>query len=228
MITFDDGYANNQYALTVLKEYKVPGIFFTCANNVLYNKCFWWDVLYRERKQRGGSEDNIREERRYLKVKKIHEIEKYLKNEFGEESFHPRGDIDRPFTVKELRSLSEEMLVCVGNHTSDHAILTNYSRAEIKAQVTTAQEIIHSITRTIPQMIAYPNGKYSKEVIEVCQESGLCIGFTTEPGKTYLPIERAGSRVMSLGRFTLWGNRCIRNQCEGFRSDVRMSSHGIV
>src|SRR5687768_7492726 len=56
MLTFDDGYYNNRLAVPILEEFNVPAVFFISTNNVRDNKCFWWDVLYRERITQGASE----------------------------------------------------------------------------------------------------------------------------------------------------------------------------
>src|SRR6185503_14729774 len=54
MLTFDDGYYNNVHALPILQEYRVPAVFFISTNHVRQNKCFWWDVLHRERMAQGA------------------------------------------------------------------------------------------------------------------------------------------------------------------------------
>ena len=44
-----DGYYNNNLALPILKEYNIPALFFISSNHIKQNKCFWWDVVYRQR-----------------------------------------------------------------------------------------------------------------------------------------------------------------------------------
>src|SRR5882724_3251133 len=55
LITFDDGYFNNSLARPILEEYGVPAVFFISTEHVRQNKCFWWDVLYRQRAAEGAS-----------------------------------------------------------------------------------------------------------------------------------------------------------------------------
>ena len=223
MITFDDGYYNNQYALTVLKKYQIPAVFFISTNHVKYNKCFWWDVLYRERIKLGIPVKDIQRERKKLKSKTSEEIEKYLKDIFGEESLTPVGDIDRPFTPSELKDFSRDEFVFLGNHTSDHAILSNYSSNKIKSQILNAQNTINDITGITPIIISYPNGVYSNEIIKLSKEIGLKLGITVDNKKNYLPIDYQGDGCMRLGRFLL--ERVERRdnlimQCELLRSDI--------
>src|SRR5688572_17254650 len=67
MVTFDDGYFNNVRALPVMKRCDVPTTFFISTGHVRDGRCFWWDVLYRERSARGASLAQIRAEGAALK-----------------------------------------------------------------------------------------------------------------------------------------------------------------
>lgn len=222
IITFDDGYFNNQYSLSILKEYKIPAVFFVVTNYIKHNKCFWWDVLYRERMKAGISIKNISREIDFLKSKRNDEIERYIIDAFGERALIPISDIDRPFSPKELKEFSCEKYVFIGNHTADHAILKNYSLSEVKSQILDAQNSIYEITGKKPTVISYPNGKYSADVIRISKEVGLKIGFTIEPKKNHLPLNLEGNDLMQLGRFSLHGDNSILSQCEMARSDVQL------
>ena len=219
LITFDDGYFNNIRALSILKKYKVPAVFFISTNNVKYNKCFWWDVLYREMKKLGKSESEIIHKQRWLKTKTNDDIENYLIKEFGKDIFNPRNNIDRPFTHLELKDFSKEKYVFLGNHTSDHGILTNYSTDEIRSQILNAQKTLYDITGIKPLCISYPDGAYSDKVINISKEIGFKFGITTNYKKNYLPLDCNKSDCMRLGRFDLSSSSNIIKQCELFRSD---------
>lgn len=220
LITFDDGYFNNQYVLPVLKEYGIPAVFFVTANHVKHSKCFWWDVLYRERMKQGKPAKGITQEGLQLKSKTNDEIERYIIDRFGATAFRPIGDIDRPFTPSELKDFSKEKHVFLGNHTSDHAILTNYSKSEIKSQILGAQNGIYDITGITPVIISYPNGNYSNEIIEISKEISLKLGITIDFKKNYLPIDFQGNDAFRLGRFILDGNNQLIKQCAMFRTDI--------
>jgi len=217
LITFDDGYFNNQYALPILKEYQIPAVFFISTNHIVYNKCFWWDVLYRKRIKQGISVRNIMRETTHLKSKTNEGIEKYIKDLFGKDAFKPISDIDRVLTPLELKDFSNEKYVFLGNHTSDHAILTNYSQDGIRSQILNAQTTIYDITGITPIIISYPNGNYSDEVIRISKEIGLKLGITVDSRKNYLPIEFENDVYMRLGRFILQGDDGFIEQLESFR-----------
>ena len=140
MITFDDGYYNNTLALPVLQRYQIPAVFFISTDHVREDKCFWWDVLYRERLTQGATPAQIYREVLSLKSQTTEWIEAELKVRFGADAFQPRGDVDRPFTPAELREFALLPHVHLGNHTANHAILTNYPPDEIRSQILRAQE----------------------------------------------------------------------------------------
>ncbi len=222
LITFDDGYYNNQLALPILEKYKVPALFFISANHIIDNKSFWWDVIYRERVKDGASEEQIAEETIMLKQKKNDEIEAYIIDIFGQNALQPVNNIDRPFTPSELKKFSEHPLVFLGNHTSNHAILTNYTSEEIRTEIITAQESIINITGITPNTIAYPNGNFTPQTPVICKELGLKLGITIIEQKNYLPLSLDTSNAFLLKRFILWGDRSIEKQCAAFRSDIQL------
>lgn len=223
LITFDDGYFNNTLALPVLKKYDIPAVFFISSNHILRNKCFWWDVVYRERIRKGYSEAEIEAEIQSYKFKKTDDIENLITQQLGRGVLDPVSDIDRPFTPSELRMFAKEKEVFIGNHTANHAILTNYSIPEVREEIVACQLFIEELTGILPVAIAYPNGGYSESIIKECRNiRGLKMGITTVHDKNRHPLNLDSIDAFSLGRFTLWGNDSIRNQCRFIRSELRL------
>ncbi|MDB5356853.1 MAG: hypothetical protein JWN24_3306 [Phycisphaerales bacterium] len=220
LITFDDGYYNNSLAVPVLKEFDVPAVFFISTDHVQHNKCYWWDVLYRERTAQGAPERQIYREAVALKKLKTAQIEEQLSAQFSPSAFAPRGDIDRPFSPPELKEFAANPQVHLGNHTAGHAILTNYSAEEVRSQVQSAQEALREMTGTTPISIAYPNGGHNDQIIQICREAGLKLGFTVRPEKRDLPLDASAPGLLRLGRFTPHGESPIVTQCRTYRSDV--------
>ena len=222
MLTFDDGYYSNSLAVPVLEEFKVPAVFFISTNHVLQNKCFWWDVLYRERKQQGVPPRRIYREAVGMKSMPTEQIEARLQAMFGEDAFKPRGDIDRPFTPDELREFAGCPFVHLGNHTANHAILTNYPPEGVREQVNGAQQSLEKMTGRMAETIAYPNGGNSPTIVRTCGELGLKAGFTVRPTKNALPLPADDSRLLRLGRFCPHGDASILSQCRTYRSDLQL------
>ena len=220
LITFDDGYYNNTLARPILEEYGVPAVFFISTNHVRENRCFWWDVLYRERRAQGASERQVYHEALGVKSLQTEEIESELRERFGPDALRPRGDIDRPFTPGELREFARCPYVHLGNHTANHAILTNYSPAEARAQIRGAQDALREMTGQTPISIAYPNGAHDPQIVAICREAGLKVGFTIRPEKAHLPAGPRATDLLRLGRFCPHADAPMESQCRTYRSDV--------
>jgi peptidoglycan/xylan/chitin deacetylase (PgdA/CDA1 family) len=222
LITFDDGYYNNHLALPILQEYQVPAVFFISPGHIAQNKCFWWDVIHREGLKRGTSIEKVEKEILTLKQKKNADIEQYIKDNFGVNALCPISDIDRPFTPSELNEFSKKQFVFLGNHTNNHAILTNYSLSEIKTEIVDAQKSILNFTGIEPIIIAYPNGNFSSDILPIIKECGIKLGITVVELKNYFPINLKGNDAFLLNRFILWGNKNVDVQCASFRSDIQL------
>jgi len=220
LLTFDDGYFNNTAALPLLERYRVPAVFFISTDNVRHNKCFWWDVLYRELCGRGVPPTAIHAEALSLKSRTTEEIESALAERFGHFAFTPRCDIDRPFSPHELRAFAAHPFVHIGNHTANHAILTNYAPPLVREQISKAQQFLFETTGSEPAAIAYPNGAYSPQVLATAAQLNLAIGFTTEPAKTRLPVPSDPPNRLRLGRFVPHAETPLLEQCRTYRSDL--------
>ena len=72
------------------------------TDHVQQNKAFWWDAFSRELSRSGVSPDQQKSEIEQLKVMTPEKIEAYLCQRFGPAVLRPYGDIDRPFTPREL------------------------------------------------------------------------------------------------------------------------------
>jgi peptidoglycan/xylan/chitin deacetylase (PgdA/CDA1 family) len=200
VITFDDGYSNNARARPVLEEFAVPATFFISTSHVAEQKAFWWDALYREGHKRGATAASLHKQRQLLKGLRADQIESRMTGWFGARALQPLGDCDRPFTTGELTAFARSPYVALGNHTSDHGILTNYDPPGVRAQVLGAQQFLAGVTGTPPRSIAYPNGGYDATVLEALRDTGLEIGLTLRTG---LNVGDA-LRPMELRRLTIW------------------------
>ena len=190
MITFDDGYFNNILAIEILEKYKIPALFFITTKNIQENKSFWWDILYKYRTRQGSSIEAIRHEQRSLKSFKHSSIDNYIVQNFGFEAFKPWSDIDRPFNESEIKNLSKNIYVSIGNHTHNHSILTNYTKEEIEDELRESNKILFDLTGVVPVATAFPNGNFNKLVLETTAEANFRFAFTTESKKNLLPIGR--------------------------------------
>ncbi|TDN38344.1 polysaccharide deacetylase family protein [Hymenobacter sp. UV11] len=222
LLTFDDGYFNNQLALPVLRRYGVPATFFISSHHVLAGQAFWWDVVYRARQRQPLPPAAQLAEHEHLKGMQHAEIDQYLLANFGLEALRPVGDLDRPFTPAELQAFACEPEVTLGNHTAHHAILTNYAPAAVAHELAACQQHLAQLAGPTPRAVAYPNGNTSAAVVAAAGAAGLHLGVTVEPGKNYLPFARHNVDTLQLKRFLLWGDRDVERQCRLFRADFNL------
>jgi len=218
LVTFDDGYYNNTKALPLLEEFRVPAVLFVSTQHVIRGKAFWWDVLERNGHLRGTPRSQVRDMVKRLKRLKTAEAETQMRAQFGSEALRPVNDVDRPFTPLELRDFAAHPLISVGNHTADHAILTNYSPAEVRAQIQRAQDDLQTMTGKSPAIIAYPNGNETPAIVDAARSAGILFGLGIHPDRNGLPLQPGSKGAMTLRRFMLTGDCGIEAQCRASRS----------
>lgn len=220
LLTFDDGYANNQRALPILRALSVPATFFVSARHVAEARCFWWDVVYRERSRRGASMASIRREIGLLKRQVPEEIETWLQQTFGADALHPVSDTDRPFTAAELRVFAADPLVTLGNHSARHADFTRLDSESVASEIREAQAYLADLAGSPPMILAYPNGAYDERSIAAARATGLRLGVTVGRQKTQLPL--TGTASMTIARaFVPCGDELLP-ACRRSRSDVQV------
>ncbi|MCU0450408.1 MAG: polysaccharide deacetylase family protein [Bernardetiaceae bacterium] len=217
LLTFDDGYYNNRLALPILEEFAAPAVFYVVAGHVQANRCMWSDVVYRHRWRQGWPLARIRAEQEGLKHLRATELEAEVEHRFGPGCLQPWGNADRFFTPPELRQFAQHPLVEIGNHTQDHAILTNYEAEGVRQQVEACQQNLWQLTGRLPSSIAYPNGNFNPQVLAVCRQLGLTTGVGVWRGKNYLPLQ--SHQLLDLQRFTPVGDRPLAPQMAHFRAD---------
>jgi peptidoglycan/xylan/chitin deacetylase (PgdA/CDA1 family) len=226
LVTFDDGYFSNTKALPVLERHGIPAALFVSTDHVLQGKAFWWDVVERESLKRRMPQSHVNQVHETLRRLRTADAEAFVQAEFGPRALRPVGDRDRPFTLPELSEIAKHPLISLGNHTSNHDVLTNYSAGEVRAQIESAQEIIGSIVGKAPNFIAYPNGEISDSVLEAARASGMQFGLSVNPGRNRLPIEAGSLAAMKLKRFALTGDAAIEPQCQVSRSMISLYRAG--
>lgn len=205
MITFDDGYYNNSLAINILDKYKIPATIFVTTRNIFETKSFWWDIIYKYRTREHISLESIRKEQISLKKYKYAHIERYIEQNFGYKSFNPWSDIDRPFNKSELKEISQSPYISIGNHTHNHAILTNYSNKEIKDEFITSNNLLLEIIGSKPCSVAFPNGNFNNTILQIAQSEGFKYAFTTQSNINKLPIPE-NDKIISLNRFMVRTN----------------------
>jgi peptidoglycan/xylan/chitin deacetylase (PgdA/CDA1 family) len=222
LLTFDDGYFNNNLALPILEEFNVPATFFISSNFIEKNVGFWWDVIYRERIRRKKSLQEIEKEMVALERVKPDNIKKYMMRNFGTKALAPACDIDRPFTFEELKHFANHRLVTLGNHTSNHAVLTVLDRQEVTKEIKSCRDFLAQIDENPCPVISYPMGYYSDEIAKISKELGFVFGFTVNEQKNYFPLGQNGIAPLLLNRFTPLRSKNWQRQLIDYRTDYHI------
>jgi peptidoglycan/xylan/chitin deacetylase (PgdA/CDA1 family) len=211
-VTFDDGYFNNVRIVPILKKLNIPIHIFVTTDNILRNRKYWWDVIYQKRKKNEVTSRVISNELAELRQKPPEQIDSYIVDQFGPDSFQPLSDIDRPITPEELNNLSKNRLVTIGNHTQRHPNVTRLSETEIRTEIFGAQKDIEKMTGVIPSAFAFPYGIYRKKDVILLETMGFDSGFSCEARLIDLPEDLSTLKKLDMGRFSFSGDTDIKWQ----------------
>lgn len=216
LLSFDDGYANNLRVLPILEAEQVPALCFVASDYVRRGLAYWWDVHYRGRMAEDWSFQAIMAEQQQLKKLPLEAILKQLAERYGEASFQPLGDTDRPLSQPELQKFAAHPLIRIGNHTRHHVILPQAAEGLQLAELRGAQEDIFEFTGQRPIAVAYPNGEADAATLRSAESAGLRLGFTAER-KRYDVQESLP--LMALGRVFPDGIRPPEGQADILLND---------
>ena len=219
-VTFDDGYFNNSKIIPILEEYKIPAQIFVVTSNIINSDKFWWDVIYNKRISNGTQLSQIQKEISFLQKKHYKDINTYINENFGKNSYKPISDLDRPFNINELKDLDKNKLITIGNHTSDHAILKNLQIDEACEQVEKAQKELKFILGKSPKSFAFPNNGYTKEYLQIFRPLGIDFAFCGDYRHNSIHNGLIGEKSMRLGRFDILDSRNINYQLNMLRAGI--------
>jgi peptidoglycan/xylan/chitin deacetylase (PgdA/CDA1 family) len=100
-------------------------------------------------------------------------------------------------TWEEVKTAAAPDLI-FGGHTVDHVRLARVDADTIRDQLTRCREMVEARTGRPCVHLAYPNGSYSREAVEIARACGYRSAVTTEPGRN-----RIGDDLMTLRRYNL-------------------------
>ena len=213
LITFDDGFKNNDYALEILEKHKIKGTFFISTQHIINGKSFWWDVILRERQKSGLKKADITGEIASLYTKTWIEQEDYLVRTFGTDSLYSDDELEKPMTPEELRQFSRSPYAEIGNHTDHHLNLTVYNEDEIIQSVKHASDQLQEITGKRPISLSYPYGFYNEKVISAVAKTDISVGITVDSGKTNFNQLKQNQGIYKIRRNHMISRLSIEEQC---------------
>jgi glycosyltransferase involved in cell wall biosynthesis/peptidoglycan/xylan/chitin deacetylase (PgdA/CDA1 family) len=171
-ICFDDGWKGNLDLIEVIEKYKVPITIFITTNAIEEGN-YWWEYAL------------IKGQEKYSGIKKLTDFKKLPENTFKEKMAILKHHycLERScITSDELKKMSENKLITIGSHTVSHPILTKCSYETQARELKDSRHLLSQFLMTEIEYLAYPNGSYDKDTIELAEKSGYKLGLTTNPG----------------------------------------------
>jgi peptidoglycan/xylan/chitin deacetylase (PgdA/CDA1 family)/protein involved in polysaccharide export with SLBB domain len=203
MITFDDGYRDNaELAMPILKELKIPAIFFISTEAIENRGLGWWDnIAYlikhsvRSRVWIRGHEFNLLGNKEQV----IRELHDWMRTQRTEMTFNLVEEIAQVCGVKlpENTVSSRELMsweqieeakasgITIGSHTHSHRVLSTLTKNEQIEEFLVSKQILEAKLKTRIRSIAYPVGGYDDCHLEtggLAEQCGYDLGFSFQTG----------------------------------------------
>lgn len=167
LITFDDGeYSVYKNAMPLLKKYNYPSVMFIVTDLIGTDTPYWWDEI----KYYTKNPDDVR---RMKKVKNEERL-KYLgelRSSGNQERFK-----QRQLTLEELKEM-EANGMAIANHSSSHPMLDQVSPADLEKELSKSFDHLKKEGFQHHDVIAYPNGNVSEEVVKCIEKIGYKVGM---------------------------------------------------
>jgi peptidoglycan/xylan/chitin deacetylase (PgdA/CDA1 family) len=234
LLTFDDGFQNNATVVApILRQYKVPAIFFACTRHITPGNYLWFNhlsILEEKFPHRGfcfygvfmdmspeRRSDTITRLQEHLLSLRPHPAAMYAAMEHlphPEEFLTGQEILDwcAGMTREQIAELDADPLFTVEVHCHDHPFLTKCDPDEQARQVKENQRLLGDICGRKSAVISYPLGDYNDAVLRLCQQAGFTQGFAVNSNRLnglHMEIPRVGvskPSVKILAFKILWGN----------------------
>jgi peptidoglycan/xylan/chitin deacetylase (PgdA/CDA1 family) len=206
MVTFDDGYRDNyDLAFPILKELKIPAMFFIPTYHLSKRKVGWWDLVaylikhstkdtftfrgqvYEMDNKKALVKNFILE----LKAIEANQIENYIFDlSLALNLALPDSNLQSSelMTWDQIKIMSDNGMT-IGSHSHDHSILSKQDALTLKNQLSKSVEILERNLSKKIRSIAYPVGGYdhfNAETKNITKEIGLQRGFSFLTGVNQL------------------------------------------
>lgn len=197
-LTFDDGYKNNlEYVLPLLEKYEVPACFFVTSIESEGYDILWADHLdlgYHFTKERITIEgrDYKKSGREFIDMNSGVSLKQHCKEEgttFKQQmmkvvsdkfkSEDKLYDYWRLMDVNDIKKLNASPFVSIGSHGHFHNNYANISNDLVLDDLQKSRCYLEQITQNPIDLLAFPDGSYSKEVVNMAEETGYKSQFST-------------------------------------------------
>lgn len=191
LLTFDDGYQNNQdLVLPIIEKLNVPITLFVTSRE---DRPLWADLLdlVHAKKDKLTVLEEVFPEIRQLSNGEIKRWVPTLSCDKIEVFTRFLCLITEPYLLEttvfwkllgraELQLLAKHPLVSIGNHSANHLDFTELTPPEIKEELDLCKNYLESIGSKHPTIIAYPYGRHTIETAKRLNEWGYHTQFIAE------------------------------------------------
>lgn len=172
VITFDDGNKEFRALIPIIEKYQVHVAVFVPVDPVNTGN-YWWDFAGLKGQSEYSGLKNIEG------FKKIPAKEFDLKIEILKNHFNLKRTC---MELSEIREISRHPLITIGSHTVTHPILKNCTKERQQEELRQSKITLGNWLDTPINYLAYPNGDYNSETLEITRKEGYTLAFSTKPG----------------------------------------------
>jgi len=202
-LTFDDGWEDNfRVAFPHLLSHQMPATIFVCTELLntsgvlpeerfarLWNQCASHSSLHeltRDLNHWGmGRRKHLHAQKRYWaqELKRMPLTARLLLLDHFEQRYEvPKVQSRRFLRWDEVRTMMQTGLVRMGSHTSRHAALTSETGRDVRIELEDSRARLLKHTGVTPAILAYPNGMYNRQVVDIVRATGFTAALATHPG----------------------------------------------
>ena len=171
-ISFDDAWAGNLKLIPILKKYNIPVTLFVPVK-AIEDGDIWINIV---KSQFSKIDESLR---RGLSVNDLKRIPYSHSQELYNSALKIRTVKRKIMTRQELLEFSK--FAAIGSHTVSHPILTNCTSEIVRVELESSKCTLNNWGLSVNESLAYPNGSYNLNTINVLKKSNYKYAFTTKP-----------------------------------------------